>query len=97
MNVQEINGSGKNIWVFAVTAVALTTLALLGWWLTNRVLQLKRIWLNEETEGIPLRRRLERITWLCFHRHTRRVISIENLLGLLTDGRYGEKRPYENT
>ncbi|MCJ1352630.1 MAG: hypothetical protein MMC33_002614 [Icmadophila ericetorum] len=30
MNVQEINGSGKNIWVFAVTAVALTTLALLG-------------------------------------------------------------------
>ena len=97
MNIQELNGSGRSIWVIAVTAVALTIFALLGWWLTNLVLWARRDWLSRKCEGISLVLRLGRIYRLDLQRKKWGFSTSRMLLGLLTDGRYGYERPYKSS
>lgn len=64
MNVQQINNTGKDIWVFVVTALVLTILAISGWGLSIAI-QWK--WASMNHEKQPLSRRWSHILWVVLH------------------------------
>lgn len=61
MNLQEINETGNLLWVFAVTAVGLTNLALGVWGLLNLGLRIRAFWqrLEDFSECEPWANRIE--------------------------------------
>lgn len=90
MNVQQINNSGKDIRVFAVTAAVLVILAISGWGLLNAF---QKQWSSRAHEKEPIGRRF---TYVISHISSGRIwwmISSGLLLGLMTDGRYGFRGP----
>lgn len=88
MNVQQINKTGSDIWVFVVTALVLTILAISGWGLSNAI---QKKWASMDHEKQPLSIRWSHIKWLVLRRRFWRNFPFGLLLGLMTDGRYGVK------
>lgn len=77
MNVQELNGSGRHIWAFILTAVVLITVAVLSWATSSafvRYRKLRQYLLKEEEVG-PLENEMPR----------RGVILLASLHGMLRE------------
>ena len=93
MNIQEINNSGKSLWVFVVTALVLTALAIGLWVLSNAILTLQKEWRLRPNEGIRWRFRFRDAIWLLLHPTAGRGVCDGIVLALLTDGRLGYQGP----
>ncbi|MCJ1435082.1 hypothetical protein MMC27_004452 [Xylographa pallens] len=53
MNVQEINNSGRSIWVFFVTAIILTFIAACLWAVANLFVRWRKVWITFAKHGNP--------------------------------------------
>ncbi|KAI9695896.1 MAG: hypothetical protein M1836_006013 [Candelina mexicana] len=91
MNVQQINHTGTNIWVFIVTAVLLTTTAFFLWGFSSFFVKARKQWQRRPSERIPWRKRLALIWRLARNGHFVWMVRYGALLGLVTNGRNGYK------
>lgn len=94
MNVQEINNTGKSIWIFMVTAILLTSAAVTAWFLTG----LARVkWHSRDNEPAPFwagahrsrKRRFSHVMWLLSHPNAWIGMPQGTFLGVMTNGRLG--------
>ena len=88
MNVQQINNTGNNIWVFIVTAVCLTGAAVLVWLFPVFELKWRK---RNQTSYLSRSTRLGYIMWLFTHPVLWKDTARGTLLGILTNGRFGNE------
>ena len=90
MNVQQINNTGKNIWIFIVTAILMTSAIVIAWGLSFLV---RAEWQSRRKWGAFSRKQcLSYAIWFISHPKDWRKMPRGVLLGLITDGRYGSWR-----
>ncbi|KAL9579928.1 MAG: hypothetical protein Q9212_004800 [Teloschistes hypoglaucus] len=89
MNVQEINSTGKPIWTFVLTAVLLTSAAVVSWFISFLIQGSSRR--DKRRFHSPRKRRLELAWWLCKNPFRWQQMPRGTLLGVLTDNRFGNE------
>lgn len=80
MNVQEINNTGKSIWTFIMTAIAITGVALVALWYGKA-----------DRSHFSRKQRLSRAMWLIRNPNAWRQTPWGTFLGVLTNGRFGNR------
>ncbi len=88
MNVQEINDTGKDIWVFIVTAILMTGTAFTVWGLSFLV---RADWQRRHHKFFSREERLGYAKWLIKHPKDWGNMPWGTLIGLVTNGRYGNR------
>ena len=88
MNVQQINNTGKEIWVFIVTAVLLTCLAIGTWALSTLFLEGRKRWLSRDRDDHDVLKKLQIVIDLVLTGRTWWMIQTGVLYGLLINEQY---------
>jgi len=88
MNVQEINNTGKSIWTFIVTAIALTGAAVAALFLSNLA---RTIWHSRSNDGSSRKTRISQAIWLFMNPKAWKDMPRGTLLGVLSNGRFGHR------
>ena len=97
MNIQELNGNGRNIWIFILTAL-IALLITGGFWFLIEVVNALPVWRQERSSStkIPgsgpsfsIGFRVIMIVWLVWTRHVRWLWTSGALYCILTNDLYG--------
>jgi len=94
MNVQEINNTGKDIWIFIVTAMSLTGAALAAWFLSYFA---RAKWHGRDDEpavsqgrtNLSRKERFSHARWLFSNSKYWKDMPQGTFLGVVTNGRLG--------
>ncbi len=96
MNVQEINNTGKSIWIFMVTAILLTSAAVTAWFLSGLA---RAKWHSRDNELTILRgrsdlsrkKRFSRAMWLLSNPNAWKEMPQGTFKGVVTNSRLGDR------
>ncbi|KAI9818024.1 MAG: hypothetical protein M1827_000648 [Pycnora praestabilis] len=93
MNIQELNGSGKRLWSFFVTAIAISFLTFNFWFVSYVAVRWRRNVPHREFENKTLTQRLQKIWELFTGGNTWWMLRSGVFVGLLTYGHLGCETP----